>query len=732
MVKRTVAGQSRASFIEYDRDGRNQNEAFHPARDLPAHDQYPQRNDLPSNDMSMQRVQSYIAGQWHPPDDGYQEIADATTGKIIAEAGSDKLDADAMLAFACKAGGPALRRMTFHERAQCLKQLALTLNEKKQALYDISFSTGATSADQKLDIDGGISTLFVYASKGRRELPDDHIYREGRVEQISKTGTFVGQHIYTPRHGVAVHINAFNFPIWGMLEKLAPAFLAGLPVIVKPATVTCHVAELAAKFMVASGHLPTGAFQFVTGRLSNTFEQLTGQDVVSFTGSADTALTLRSSPTLLANSVRFIAEQDSLNALIMGPDVGLRPPDFNRFLSEVRDEISSKTGQKCTAIRRILVPNQQVEQTIDELRRRLAVLRLGNPRNQKTQMGPLVSVHHRQAVLQNVAQIAQEADCVFGTQEEVSLLDADAAVGAFLLPRLFYCEHPDTADIIHRTEAFGPVATVIGYRDLDHALELANRGGGSLVTSVFTNDPEVARHTVQIAGAYNGRLYFRDQLVAEEATGHGSPLPHLVHGGPGRAGGGEELGGIRGVLNYMQRTAVQGSPTMLTAIANSWVSGAHERESATHPFTQTYDELAVADTLYTPSRLISIADIEHFAEFTGDRFYAHMDDAAAERNPFFSGRVAHGYLLLSFAAGLFVQPDEGPVLANTGLDKLNFLEPVYPGDHIKVRLTVKEKTPRNPDYGEIRWHVTVMNQHNRPVAEYELLTMNAHTPNIGK
>ncbi len=675
--------------------------------------------------MSIHSVQNYIAGRWHPPDDGYQEIADATTGKIIAIAGRDKLDADAMLAFARMTGGPTLRRMTFHERAQCLKRLALDLNEQKQALYDVSFSTGATAADQKLDIDGGISTLFVYASKGRRELPDDHFYCEGNAERISKAGTFIGQHIYTPRHGVAVHVNAFNFPIWGMLEKLAPAFLAGLPVIVKPATVTCHVAEVAAKIMVATGHLPAGAFQFVTGKLNSTLARLTGQDVVSFTGSANTALALRSLPPLLANSVRFIAEQDSLNASILGPDVGPHTPDCNHFLTEVCHEISSKTGQKCTAIRRILVPNQQVEQTIEELRRRLAALRLGNPRHQRTQMGPLVSVQHRHAVLQNVSHIAQAATCVFGAQEELSLLDADPSAGAFLVPRLFYCEHPDSADIVHQTEAFGPVSTVIGYRDLDHALELANRGGGSLVTSIFTNDPKVARDTVQCAGAYNGRLYFRDHSVAGEATGHGSPLPHLVHGGPGRAGGGEELGGIRGVLNYMQRTAVQGSPNMLSAITNSWTEGAHEHASTTHPFTQTYDELTIGDTLYTPSRLISIDDIEHFAAFTGDRFYAHLDNAAAERNPFFSGRVAHGYLVLSFAAGLFVEPNEGPVLANSGLDKLRFYEPVYPGDSIKVRLTVKKKTPRTADYGEVRWHVTIFNQCDKAVAEYDLLTMNA-------
>ncbi|MDF1718675.1 MAG: phenylacetic acid degradation bifunctional protein PaaZ [Antarcticimicrobium sp.] len=675
--------------------------------------------------MSIQKISSFAAGEWIAPGAGARDIASAITGDVIASAGNSALDVQAMLDHAREVGGPALRAMTFHDRARMLKALGQHLNANKQALYDISFDTGATQSDHMIDIDGGIGTMFVFAAKGRREMPDDHVFLDGELEQLGRTGTFMGQHICTPLHGVAVHINAFNFPVWGMLEKLAPTLLAGVPAIVKPATNSCYVTELAVRLILESGLLPEGALQFVAGGLGDMLDRLGMQDVVSFTGSADTALMLRSNRTILENSVRFVAEQDSLNASILGPDAVPGTPEFDLFVKEVSREMTAKAGQKCTAIRRIIAPESQVEAVIEALSARLAKTVIGDPRLEGTRMGALVSIQQKQDVLAKAALIGSEAERVFGDPENFEVVGADAAKGAFLPPMLFHCADPDTAQRVHDTEAFGPVSTVMGYRDLDHAIEIAKRGQGSLVASVITHDPSVARAVAIGAGAYHGRIYINDRTSMKESTGHGSPLPHLVHGGPGRAGGGEEMGGVRGVKHYMQRTAIQGSPDMLSAIGKQWVPGAAEIEGPAHPFTRKFGELAIGETLHSASRVVTLEDIEHFATFTGDTFYAHMDDAAAKRNPFFPGRVAHGYLLLSFAAGLFVEPNEGPVLANTGLDNLRFMKPVSAGDSIKVRLTVKHKTPRNEEYGEVRWHVTLTNQDDEKVAEYELLTMNA-------
>ena len=675
--------------------------------------------------MTLLEVSSFAAGQWVAPGSGARSIASAITGAPLAQAGNDALDVQAMLSFARETGGPALRALTFHDRARMLKALAAHLNVHKQALYDISFDTGATQSDHMIDIDGGIGTMFVFASKGRREMPDGHVYLDGDVEQLSRNGSFLGQHICTPLQGVAVHINAFNFPVWGMLEKLAPTLLAGVPAIVKPATATCYVTELAVRLMLDSGILPEGALQLVSGGLGDMLDHLTMQDVVSFTGSAHTALKLRQTPAILENSVRFVAEQDSLNASILGPDAVPGTPEFDLFIKEVSREMTTKAGQKCTAVRRIITPETQTEAVIEALTARLAKTQIGDPRLESTRMGALVSASQKRDVLEKAAILAGEATRVFGNPEDFAVEGADAEKGAFVPPMLFHCETPDSAQRVHDTEAFGPVSTVMGYRDLDHAIALANRGEGSLVASVITHDAEVARAVALGSGAFHGRLYFNNRDSMKESTGHGSPLPPMVHGGPGRAGGGEELGGVRGVKHYMQRTAIQGSPEILSAIGEKWVPGGAEVKGPAHPFTRKFGELAIGETLHSASRQVTLEDIETFAHFTGDTFYAHMDDEAAKRNPFFPGRVAHGYLLLSFAAGLFVQPDEGPVLANTGLDSLRFMKPVEAGDSIKVRLTVKKKTPRNEEYGEVRWHVTLTNQEDEMVAEYELLTMNA-------
>ena len=676
--------------------------------------------------MELIAVESLALGKWVAPGNDAAKIASAITGETIAQIGDGALDFAAMREYAKTKGGPALRAMTFHERAKMLKALGQAIAARKGELYELSYNTGATKADSWIDIDGGIGTLMVFASKGRREMPDGHIYIDGDVEQLSKKGTFLGQHICTPLQGVAVHINAFNFPVWGMLEKLAPTLLAGVPAIVKPASQTAYLTHACVKIMMESGLLPEGAVQLVSGGTGNLLDLLDCQDVVSFTGSASTALKLRSSPHLLEQSVRFVAEQDSLNASLLGPDAKPGTEEFDLFVKEVVRELTAKAGQKCTAIRRILVPQGLEKELIDAVSARLDKTVIGDPRLETTRMGAVVSLAQRADVLEKAALIGQEAQLVYGGQDALTVDGADAVKGSFVKPALYHCADPDGAKLVHETEAFGPVSTVMGYRDLAHGCEILNRGGGSLVASVITMDGDVARQVALNSASWHGRLYINNRVSMGESTGHGSPLPHLVHGGPGRAGGGEEMGGVRGVMHYMQRTSVQGSPDILTAISGQWVTGSEEKTPPAHPFTRSFNELQIGETLWTDSREVTLEDIEHFAEFTGDTFYAHMDEEAAAANPFFPGRVAHGYLLLSFAAGLFVQPDPGPVLANTGLNDLKFMKPVSPGDSIKVRLTVKRKTRRTDEYGEVRWNVTLFNQDEEQVAEYELHTMNAY------
>jgi oxepin-CoA hydrolase/3-oxo-5,6-dehydrosuberyl-CoA semialdehyde dehydrogenase len=673
----------------------------------------------------MRDIQSFVCGGWIGPDSSARGVFDAVDGTQIGVAGSLGFDRAGMVDYAKSVGGPALRAMTFHERAKMLKALALYLSEQKDALYEVSYATGATLRDHRIDVDGGIGTMLVIASKGRREMPNTHVYVDGQVEQLSRGGQFVGQHICTPKLGVAVHINAFNFPVWGMLEKMAPALLAGMPVIVKPATATCQVTELAFKMIIASDLLPAGVVQLITGDLGNLLDHLEGQDVVSFTGSEATGCHLRTHPALIQNAVHFMAEQDSLNASVLGADVALGSAEFDLFVKEVHSEIIVKAGQKCTAVRRVMVPDHLLDPVQAVLIERLTNTPIGNPRHPDTRMGALVSLSQRRDVLEKAAQIGAEADCVFGAGDMPVLIDADADKGAFVTPRLFRCDTPDQAQAVHDIEAFGPVSTLMGYRDADHATELLNRGEGSLVASVFTAEARFARDMVLGSAPYHGRLYINNATSAKESTGHGSPMPHLVHGGPGRAGGGEELGGVRGVMSYMQRTAVQATPDILSEITQRYVPNATPTPTPDHPFRRSYHQLTLGEQLITPERKITIEDIETFAHFTGDTFYAHMDAEAAKRNPFFPDRVAHGYLLLSFAAGLFVDPEEGPVLANTGLDELRFMKPVTAGEEIHVVLTVMAKTPRTDTYGEVRWHVRILNQDDEIAAEYQLLTMNA-------
>jgi oxepin-CoA hydrolase / 3-oxo-5,6-dehydrosuberyl-CoA semialdehyde dehydrogenase len=670
-------------------------------------------------------LMSYAQDGWTAPAGGAARALSAVTGEAVARGGSGGLDFAAMAGHARAVGGPALRALTFHDRAKALKALAEAVMARKEELYALSAHTGATRQDGWIDIEGGAGTLFAYASKGRRELPDAHLLIDGEPEILGKTGAFVGQHVWTPLQGVAVHINAFNFPVWGMLEKLAPTLLAGVPAIVKPAFATAYLTEAAFRILIEAAVLPPGALQLIVGPVGDLFDHLTGQDVVSFTGSAATAATLKAHPAVLREGVRFIAEQDSLNAAILGPDAGPETPEFALFVKEVVREMTVKAGQKCTAIRRALVPAPHIEAAEQALREALAKIVVGDPGDEAVRMGPLVSRAQRGDVREKVAELAKAARIVFGDPGRVEAKGADAEAGAFFSPILLRAADPWNAPAVHEVEAFGPVATLMPYRDVADAVALANLGKGSLVASLFTHDPAVASEVVLGAGAFHGRLIVIDRDCSAESTGHGSPLPSLVHGGPGRAGGGEELGGVRGVTRYMQRTALQGSPRTLSRVVERQLPGAPQTTGEVHPFRKRYGELELGYTLTTASRAITLEDIEHFAHFTGDTFYAHMDEKAAKASPIFGGRVAHGYLILAFAAGLFVDPAPGPVLANYGLDSLRFLKPMRPGDTMTVALTVKSKAPRTPQMGEVRWGVVVTNQSGEVAATYDLLTMNA-------
>ena len=672
----------------------------------------------------MMKLGNLAQDRWIEGDGTGKALSSAVTGEPIVNITSDGLDFRAMLEHARNVGGTNLRKMTFHERGDMLKALAQYLMEQKKAFYALSTETGATRADSWIDIDGGISTLFVFSSKARREMPNDHVYLDGPPEQLSRNGTFIGQHIYTPKLGAAVHINAFNFPVWGMLEKLAPTLAAGVPAIVKPASSTAYLTELAVRSIIESGILPPGSLQLICGGVGDLFDHLNCQDTIAFTGSKTTAEKLQQHPRVVSESVAFTAETDSLNASILGPDAVPGTPEFDLYIKEVVREMTSKAGQKCTAIRRIIAPASIASELVDALSTALGQVRVGNPANKEVGMGALASLGQREEVRARVGDLAAEADIVFGGSDDFEVVDADARKGAFFMPTLLHCQKPMGSTAVHSVEAFGPVSTVLPYGTLDEAIELARMGEGSLAGSIITNDNGVARELVLGTAAYHGRMLVVNRHCADESTGHGSPLPHLVHGGPGRAGGGEEMGGIRGIKHYMQRTAIQGSPETLSVIGHRWTRGADEKDPGAHPFRKTFEQLELGDTFRSELREVSLDDINHFAEFTGDTFYAHMDEEAAASNPFFEGRVAHGYLIVSFAAGLFVDPDFGPVLANYGIDDLRFITPLNHGDSMRVRLTCKQKTLRgDTGYGEVRWDTEITNQDDEIVAQYDVLTM---------
>ena len=671
-------------------------------------------------------LESYVAGGWFTADDEGQPLLDAATGEEVARVSATGVDLGAMTDHARGVGGPAIRALTFHERAGLLKAVAKHLTEVKDELYALSYRTGATKRDSMVDIDGGIGTVFSIASKGTRELPNDTVYLDGGIERLGREGTFLGQHVYTSRPGVAVQINAFNFPVWGMLEKLAPAFLAGLPTIVKPASQTAYLTELAVRRILEAGLLPDGALQLLCGSPAGLLEELRAQDSVAFTGSAHTGAHLRQHPSVLHGGVQLGVEADSLNCSVLGPDVTSSDPEFDLFVKGVVTEMTVKAGQKCTAIRRVIVPAGIAGEVTEAISARLAKVTVGNPADESVRMGALASLGQRDEVRKAVQALRGSAEVVFGDPDRVDVVDGDAERGAFLSPLLLRAS--EGASEPHDVEPFGPVSTVLTYNGLDQAVALAARGSGSLVGSVVTHDPDVARTVVLGLAPWHGRILVLDRDDAKESTGHGSPLPVLVHGGPGRAGGGEELGGIRGVLHHMQRSAIQASPDMLTAITGRWTTGSQQTVTDVHPFRKSLAELRIGDTITSESREVTLADIEHFAEFTGDTFYAHTDEEAARRNPLFGGIVAHGYLVVSLAAGLFVDPDPGPVLANFGVDHLRFLTPVKAGDAISVTLTVKQITPRtSADYGEVRWDAVVTNAEGDPVATYDVLTLVAKT-----
>ncbi|SEQ92457.1 phenylacetic acid degradation bifunctional protein PaaZ [Lentzea albida] len=667
-------------------------------------------------------LESYAAGRWFRARAEGEPLLDAVTGEEVARLSSEGLDLRQMTDHARRVGGPAIRELTFHQRALLIKELAKHLSADKDSLYELSYRTGATKRDSMVDIDGGFGTLFSFASKGVRELPNDIVVLDGGLERLGREGTFLGQHIYTSRPGVAVQINAFNFPVWGMLEKLAPAFLAGLPSIVKPASQTSYLTEAVVRRIISSGILPEGSLQLLSGSPRGLLDVLDEQDSVAFTGSAHTAGILRNHPNVQHGGVRLQVEADSLNCSILGPDVRPEDPEFDLFVKGVVAEMTVKAGQKCTAIRRAIVPEQIAGEVTDAIAARLAKITVGNPADESVRMGALASLGQRDEVRKAVESLRNSAEIVFGDPNDVQLVDADAERGAFLSPVLLRARADATEP--HDVEPFGPVSTVITYRTTAEAVELAARGKGSLVGSVVTHDPAVARQVVLGVAPWHGRILVLDRDDAKESTGHGSPLPMLVHGGPGRAGGGEELGGVRGVLHHMQRTAIQASPDMLTAITGRWTTGSQRLADDVHPFRKSLAELKIGDFVESGTRQVTLADIDHFAEFTGDTFYAHTDPEAAAANPLFGGIVAHGYLVVSLAAGLFVEPNPGPVLANFGVDGLRFLTPVKAGDTISVTLTVKQITPRsNAEYGEVRWDAVVTNQDGDPVATYDVLTL---------
>lgn len=665
------------------------------------------------------KITSYSQGSFIKKG-GETELISAVTGKPVASLVEADLDYNAMCEFARKTGGPKLREMTIHQRAFKIKFLAKFLMEHKEEFYKLSTHTGATRRDSWIDIEGGIGSMFTLSSKARIELSDLPFHVEGGVERLSRGGTFVGQHICVPKHGVAVHINAFNFPVWGMLEKFAPAFIAGVPSIIKPSPVGSYLAFAVFQKMIESGLLSEGSVQFIAAdKPGDLLDHLISQDSVSFTGSAATGQKLKAHPNIIANNIPFNLEADSLNASILGPDVTPDMEEFGLFIREVANEMTVKTGQKCTAIRRTIIPKDLVEDVQKALKQRLEKTTIGDPALEDTRMGPLASTLQADRFQQQTRQLIEVTDTVYSSDGENE---------AFTSPKVLLCREPLSVDQVHTIEAFGPLTTLLPYNNLDEAIAIANKADGSLVGSLFTADDDVAREITLGCAPYHGRFMVINRHSAKESTGHGSPMPHMIHGGPGRAGGGEELGGARAVLHNMQRVALQGSPTTLMKIVNQHIKGAETKESEIHPFRKYFEDVEIGEALTTHRRTVTEADIVNFGGLSGDHFYAHFDEIAA-KDSLFGRRVAHGYFVLSAAAGMFVHPSPGPVLLNYGLEDLRFVAPVYPGDTIQVKLIAKRKTVRQQretdkePYGMVWWDVEVRNQEEVMVAEYTILTL---------
>jgi len=673
------------------------------------------------------QLQNYAQGQWIAGQNEGETLLDASTGEFIATASSAGLDFAAMMHYARSKGGPALRRMTFHERGNMLKALAFYLQERKELFYPISYKTGATRIDSWIDIEGGIGNLFSYASL-RKQFPNQRFHVDGDTVGLSKGGSFIGHHIMVPKEGVAIHINAFNFPVWGMLEKIAVNLLAGVPAIVKPATLTCFVTEAVTREIIASGILPQGSLQLICGSARGILDHITYQDVVTFTGSAETGRMLKSHPAILAEAVPFNMEADSLNCMVLGEDAVLGTDEFTIFIKEVKKEIVTKAGQKCTAVRRIIVPEKLVEDVTIALGKALSETIVGDPRKEGVKMGPLAGLAQREDVRKNLDKLLVDSEVVFGSPSFQDIEGLDCVKGAFMSPIILLNKSPFTKTSSHSVEAFGPISTILPYRNLDEAIELAKMGRGSLCSSITTANDDIARDYVLGAASHHGRILVFNKACAKESTGHGSPMPMLVHGGPGRAGGGEEMGGKRGVMHYLQRTAIQGSPTTITHITGTYQPGGEYKEPGKHLFRKHFEELVVGETILTHKRTITDADIVNFANVSWDHFYAHTDATSLE-GTLFTERVAHGYFVLSAAAGLFVDPAKGPVLLNYGMEECRFTKPVYAGSTIGVKLTVKEKTdqdkrtPEDIAKGIVKFYVEVYDETNETVAVATILTM---------
>jgi oxepin-CoA hydrolase/3-oxo-5,6-dehydrosuberyl-CoA semialdehyde dehydrogenase len=689
------------------------------------------------------QLENYIAGNWVKGTGKQAELFDASNGELVATTSSGGLDFAHMLHYARTVGGPPLRKMTFPERGRMLKALALYLMERKDTYYQISYKTGATKADSWVDIEGGIGNLFANASL-RRTLGNMPFYVDGEAIKTSKGGTFIGHHIMVPKEGVAVHINAFNFPIWGMLEKVAVNWMAGVPAVVKPATVTSYLTEAMVKDIVASGIVPEGALQLIVGSADGLLDHVMQQDVVTFTGSASTGRMLKRHPRIVDESVPFNMEADSLNAIVLGPDAVPGTEEFDLFIKEVGKEMTLKCGQRCTGARRILVPANVLEDVQIAIGKRLGGTVIGDPRAEgrlpdgsqvRINMGALAGQAQRNEVKRALDELLKGSQIVYGSTDSVNVTGADAAKGAFMSPILLLNSDPWKNQQSHNVEAFGPVSTLMPYTDIADAVALTKLGKGSLCASIATYDEKVAQQFVWGAASHHGRMLILNREMAKENTGHGSPLATLVHGGPGRAGGGEEMGGKRGVMHYLQRTAIQGHPSMITALTQQYQQGARYHISEKHPFRLHFEELNIGDTLISETHLVTLQNIEDFAELSGDRFYAHMDANSLEGTPF-TGRVAHGYFILSRAAGLFVDPPKGPVLLNYGIEECRFLKPVYPGSTIQVKFTCREKldqekrpktadSPKGADVarGIVKWLVDVVDETGETVALATILTM---------